>query len=231
MSEQAATAEHNPADAADRSRPRIGLFGGTFDPVHYGHLRPSLEIAEHFRTDRLYLLPNHRPVHRGQPGAATEHRIAMLELATGGVDELAIDAREASRDRPSWTVDTLTEWRREEPDACLIFFMGIDAFADFDTWGGWQRILELANLGIIDRPGATLSAFASDLIATQNAACGARIADESVGVIERVEVTQLAISATDIRRRVASTRDIRFLLPDKVAEYISAYGLYRQGGD
>lgn len=211
--------------------PRIGLFGGTFDPVHFGHLRPAIEIAERFRLDRLYLLPNHRPVHRDQPGASTEERIAMLELALGGIDTLAIDDREARRDKPSWTVDTLGEWRSQCPEACLIFFMGVDAFARFDTWGGWQRILELANLGIIDRPGATLSTFAEQLIDTQRAACGARIRDDSTGVIERFDVTQLAISATDIRRRVGLAHDIRFLLPHRVAEYIVNHGLYRQAAD
>ncbi len=209
-------------------RARIGLFGGTFDPVHYGHLRPAIEIAEHFRLDALHLLPNHRPVHRGQPRASTDDRIAMLELALAGIDTLAIDTREAFRDRPSWSVDTLTEWREEHPEACLIFFMGVDAFARFDTWGGWERILELANLGIMDRPGASLSSFAEQLIATQRSACGERIEDHSTGVIQRFEVTQLSISATEIRRCVSEDQDIRFLLPDQVTEYIVKHGLYRQ---
>ena len=206
---------------------RIGLFGGTFDPVHFGHLRPAVELVEAYELNTLFLLPNHRQVHRGPAHASTSTRIDMLELAIAPTERLAIDAREAVRDKPSYTFDTLTEIRDEHPQATLLFFMGLDAFAKYDTWYQWQEILELANLIVMPRPCAAHSAFSSDLLASQRLRCGARVRNGHTGVIEECEVTQLAISATDIRRRIASDLTVRFLLPEAVSEYIVANALYR----
>lgn len=206
---------------------RIGLFGGTFDPVHFGHLRPALELAEHFSLDTLYLLPNHRPQHRDQPQASTAERIAMLEISVKEVPRLEVDVREAMRDEATYTFDTLTELREDQPAATLIFFMGVDAFAKFDQWHRWQDILELANIVVIDRPDSTLSEFANGLISRQAEQAGRSIQPGSVGVIERCKVTQLSISATDIRRRVNEGYNIRFLLPDPVREYIYDHKLYQ----
>ena len=210
----------------DSSVPRIGLFGGTFDPVHFGHLRPAVELAERFALDRLHLVPNHRPVHRGPTRASTDHRIAMLRLATGNTDNLVVDTREALRDEPSFTFDSLTDVRAENPGATLIFFMGLDAFAQFDTWHNWQDILTIANLVVIGRPGAAHSQFSAELMSTQRTNCGSKIRNSHSGVIEECDVTQLAISATDIRRRIGKELTVRFLLPEPVSEYIVENRLY-----
>lgn len=207
---------------------RIGLFGGTFDPIHYGHLRPAVEMAERFSLSTLYLLPNHRPAHRGPTAASTDSRIDMLELALENAPHLAIDGREALRDRPSYTIDTLREVHAEQPEATLLFFMGMDAFAAFDTWHEWEAILTLANLVIVNRPEARHSAFSADLLTRQQANCGERIISGRCGVIEICDVTQLAISATDIRRRIAQNLSVRFLLPEPVLEYIGQNSLYRK---
>jgi len=206
---------------------RIGLFGGTFDPVHFGHLRPALELAEHYALKTLYLVPNHRPQHRSAPLASTEQRIAMLTAAVLDVPRLAVDTREASRDRATYTIDTLHAVRKENPAATLLFFLGVDAFAKFDQWHRWEEILELANLVVIQRPEAQLSSFATNLVATQTEKEGSVISAGTTGVIEQYQTTQLAISATDIRRRVAAEQNIRFLLPDAVREYILQHQLYR----
>lgn len=206
---------------------RIGLFGGTFDPVHFGHLRPAVELAEAYLLDTLYLLPNHRPAHRGPASASTAHRIAMLELAIEGTERLEIDAREALRDKPSYTFDTLTEVHAEHPQATLLFFMGLDAFAKYDTWHQWEDILELANLVVVKRPDARHSTFSANLLATQQQRCGDSIKEGQSGVIEECEVTQMAISATQIRRRIDKQLTVRFLLPDTVSEYIVGKSLYR----
>jgi nicotinate-nucleotide adenylyltransferase len=205
---------------------RIGLFGGTFDPVHYGHLRPALELTERYVLDTLYLLPNHKPAHRSAPGASTVQRIEMLSLAVDGVSRLSIDSREANRDKPSYTVDTLAEVRNEHPDATLLFFMGLDAFSNFTQWHRWQEILILANLVVIDRPNVDLSQFSADLLRSQAELFGEQIVDGSTGVIERCPVTQLSISATAIRACVNAGHSIRFLLPDEVREYIEQQRLY-----
>lgn len=210
--------KHNPQ--------RIGLFGGTFDPVHLGHLRTAIELAEGYSLNQLRLLPNHRPAHRDQPTASTAQRIEMLEIATQNLSRLIVDPREAMRDTASYTVDTLNEVKQEYPDTTLIFFMGQDAFSQFDTWHRWQEILELANLVVIDRPDAQLSDWASNLMAEQAARVGQRIVDSATGVIERHSVTQLAISATDVRRRIANDQSVDFLVPERVKQYIVKHGLY-----
>jgi len=211
-----------------QSQQRIGLFGGTFDPVHFGHLRPAIELAEHYALDQLRLLPNHRPVHRGKPTATTAQRIDMLEIATSEITQLIVDPREAMRDKASYTYDTLTELHTEFPQASLVFFMGLDAYSAFDTWHRWQDILGLANIVVIDRPDAQLSDWAAALIDTQKQQFGSRIADVAAGAIERRSVTQLAISATEIRECIANRQSIDFLVPERVKQYIVEHGLYHQ---
>lgn len=207
---------------------RIGLFGGTFDPVHFGHLRPAEEMAEQFALSTLYMLPNHRPVHRAPTSANTDSRIDMLDMAVRDAPQLAVDAREAQRDKPSYTFDTLQDVRAENPGATLLFFMGMDTFAAFDTWHEWEGILQIANLVIANRPDAAHSDFSASLLARQQQRCGRHITDGQSGVIEICDVTQLNISATDIRRRIAQRLSVRFLLPQSVVEYIGQHNLYRE---
>ena len=197
------------------TRPRkIGVLGGTFDPIHYGHLRPALELSEALELDAMTLIPNHRPVHRGQPQATTEQRLAMLGLAVEGTI-LQVDDSEARRDEPSFTVDTLQAMHDENPKNSLVFCMGEDAFNGFASWHRWERILELANIVVMERPDTQLSTWALQLI------------EQRSSVIERRPVTQLSISATDIRRRVFHGLSIRYLVPEPVKEYIMHNNLYQ----
>ena len=221
------TADEVADPVRSRAAERVGLFGGTFDPVHFGHLRPALELAEAYALEVLYLVPAHRPAHRGPTGASSAARIAMLERAVADVPRLAVDAREARRAGPSYTVDTLAELRAERPRATLLFFLGRDAFAGFERWHRPDDILALANLVVVERPGESLPASAEALIRRQRERSGARVVDGATGVIERADVTQLAISATDVRRRVAAGQNPRFLLPECVRAYIGEHGLYR----
>jgi len=206
---------------------RIGLFGGTFDPIHFGHLRPAVEIAEQYQLASLYMMPNHRPAHRGPTGATTQQRIAMLNLALQNTARLKIDSREARRDKPTFTVDTVEEIRAEKPKATILFFLGMDSFRAFDYWHDWEGILNLCNLVVLNRPGSDHTDFSRQLLERQRANRGNEIVNGSTGVIETCDVTQLAISATDIRRRIADDQSVRFLLPDTVSEYIGANNLYR----
>lgn len=206
---------------------RIGLFGGTFDPVHFGHLRPAVEIAEMYNLSSLYLMPNHQPGHRGPTGASTDHRIEMLSMAVEHAPGLVVDTREARRKEPTFTIDTLHEIHHEQPDATLVFFLGMDSFSAFDTWHEWEQILTLTNLVVLNRPGAQHSEFSRQLMDRQQESCGSQIVNGNTGVIQTCQITQLAISATDVRRRIASDLSVRFLLPDEVSEYIDANNLYR----
>jgi len=205
---------------------RIGVLGGTFDPIHFGHLRPALELTEALRLDVMTLIPNHQPVHRGQPQATTAQRLAMLKLGVQGT-ALKVDDREARRDEPSYTVDTLQAMRDQMPGSELVFCMGEDAFNGFDRWHRWQQILELANIVVMSRPDTQLSPWALQLIKQQAKTVGKTIDDAPVGVVERQAVTQLSISATEIRRRVSHGLSIRYLVPEPVKEYITRNDLYQ----
>ena len=209
---------------------RIGLFGGTFDPVHYGHLRSALELREALGLHEVRFIPCHHPPHRDTPAASADQRLHMLKLALSGADFCVIDERELAIERPSYTVETLMALRQEFPQAPFYWFMGMDAFAGFNTWHRWTEILELTHLVVTPRPGSgqVLPAELEALLKDRHAPIGQ--ATEGVmfqaGSIFIQTVTQLDISATHIRRLVASNHSLRYLLPEPVRQYIEEENLY-----
>ena len=206
------------------------IFGGTFDPVHLGHLRVALEVSEALDAD-VRLLPAPVPPHRPQPLATAEQRLAMLEIGLSGCARLHADDRELRRDGPSYSVDTLAEWRAElGADAPLVLCVGADAFAGFATWHRYEDIFELAHVLVLTRPGsADRVAWPEALRAQAVARRGtlAQLREQPAGRIAELAVTPLAISATAVRTLIAAGRDPRFLVPDAVAEYIARMGLYQ----
>jgi len=206
---------------------RIGIFGGTFDPVHFGHLRPALELRESLGLDMVRLLPCHVPAHRDTPGATTLQRIAMLKLALGDVSGLMVDTRESERDTRSYSFTTLLTFREDYPESQLVFFMGMDAFAKFSTWHRYEDILELAHLVVIERPGSSLSGVEERLLMSRQVD---RLNETHVcaGSIVLQRVSQSDISASRIRSLVAAGRDIRYLVPESVRDYILQQRLYQQ---
>ena len=133
----------------------IGILGGTFDPIHHGHLRLAVEMREGLGLEELRLIPALQPPHREAPIAGAEDRLAMLEAAVARANALHIDTRELVREGPSYTVDTLLSLRAELPAQPLCLIIGMDAFCYLDTWHRWQDVLELAHIGIARRPGTT----------------------------------------------------------------------------
>ena len=207
---------------------RIGLLGGTFDPVHFGHLRGALEAAECLGLDELRLIPSARPPHRGQPRASAEQRLAMVQLATGGVTGLMVDDRELQRDRPSYTVETLESLRSELGDTVTLFMiLGWDAFGGLPAWHRWEELLGLCNLVVLQRPDydPELPEVLKDLLAARSVSDPGSVSAR-YGQIICLTQTPLAISATLIRQLVAERRSPRFLLPDAVLDYIETHGLY-----
>ena len=204
---------------------RIGLLGGTFDPVHFGHLRPAVEVRAALDLDELRLLPCRVSPLRDEPAAAPEHRLAMLRLALEGQEDLRLDARELEREPPSYTVDTLAAVRAEEPEARLFFVLGADAFADFDRWHRWDGILELAHLVVTRRPGASLEVPAG--LAERVSEDPRDLARAASGRVLVQPVTQLDISATAIRRLAATGGDLRYLMPEAARQYLQRHQLYR----
>ncbi|GIZ12397.1 nicotinate-nucleotide adenylyltransferase [Pseudomonas sp. NCCP-436] len=207
---------------------RIGLLGGTFNPVHNGHLRAALEVAELMVLDELRLVPSARPPHREMPQVSAEQRLAMVKLAVADESRLSVDDRELRRDRPSYTIDTLESLRAELSASDQVFLLlGWDAFCGLPSWHRWQALLEHCHLLVLQRPDAGSEAPEAlrDLLAARSVSDPLSLAGPG-GQISFIWQTPLAISATQIRQLLATGRSARYLLPDAVLAYIQAHRLY-----
>jgi len=214
---------------APRLQP-VGILGGTFDPVHFGHLRLAEELGDLLGMEEVRLIPSSLPPHRADPGVSAADRYEMVRLAVAGNNRLMADDRELHRLGPSYTVDTLTELRQElgtERPLCLM--LGADAFAALLTWSHWQRLFELAHVVVATRPGYALDF--DDLPEPLSTEARARFATAlgatPAGSVITREIAALDISASAIRRGVAAAQSVRYLLPDSVLDYIQAHRLYR----
>ncbi|MFN5746404.1 MAG: nicotinate-nucleotide adenylyltransferase [Methylococcaceae bacterium] len=209
----------------------IGVYGGTFDPVHYGHLRTALEVSEALRLRQLRYIPCQIPPHRERPGASAGQRLGMLEAALQDAGAaVMIDTRELERPGPSFMVDTLTSLRQEiGPEQPMGLILGMDAFLGLPRWHRWQSLTTLSHLLVMQRPGYRpelphdLDQFAS----TRVEITPDRLHLCPAGLIHFVEVTQLEISATRIRRCIAEGRSARYLTPDPVLAMINRLKLYQ----
>ncbi|MWV12217.1 nicotinate-nucleotide adenylyltransferase [Pseudomonas sp. R-28-1W-6] len=208
---------------------RIGLLGGTFNPVHIAHLRAALEVAEQLALDELRLIPSARPPHREAPLVSAEQRLAMVRLAVEGESRLTVDDRELRRAKPSFTFDTLESLRAElAADDQLFLLLGWDAFCGLPTWHRWQELLQHCHILVLQRPDADSEAPEAlrDLLAARSVSDPQGLVGPS-GQIAFVWQTPLAVSATQIRQLLAEGRSVRFLVPDAVLAYIQTHGLYR----
>jgi nicotinate-nucleotide adenylyltransferase len=183
---------------------RVGLLGGSFDPVHYGHLRAAQWAIENFSLDRVLLMPALQSPLKGSCFAGPDERRRMLELATSDNPVLGIEDCELRRAAPSYTVDTLKELKTREPETAFVLILGADAARDLDKWRSIDVIRSQAEVQVLDRPNASTS-FASDGLSFQG----------------------LAISSTDVRRAVQAGRSIRYLTPESVRLFIEEKGLYK----
>jgi len=207
----------------------IGIFGGTFDPIHYGHLRPALDVQQALGLSEVRFIPLAVAVHRGQPAGSAEQRLAMVRAAIDGQPGFVADDREIRRGGRSYTLDTLTEIHAEHPGAPLCLFVGGDAFSDFLTWHQPQDILRLAHLIVMTRPGSQTNHTGELARLAQERGCQdpAQLGASEAGRILFQPVTQLDISGTRIRQLVGAGKDVRFLLPDAVHDMIRRDKLYR----
>jgi len=205
----------------------IGILGGTFDPVHFGHVRPALDVVEQLGLSHLHLIPNAVPPHRPQPIATSQQRLMMLHLAVKNTPQLIVDDREIQRDGESYTVDTLLSLRQDYPDNPLYLLMGSDAFIHIQTWHRWQEILPLAHIVVMQRPDEDV-AMSEQLTEwyTENLAQTDDQQNVS-GKIWPIEVTQLTLSSTDIRAKMSQGLTPHFLIPDSVIQLIEQLKLYQ----
>lgn len=203
-------------------------MGGTFDPIHIGHLRSALEARELLGCDELRFIPCHQPPHRATPSVTSVQRLRMIELAIAAEPGLRVDAREIKREGPSYTIDTLAELRAEiGVDCALYLLIGMDAFVELDTWLRWNELLNFANLVVMQRPDSVFpqQGAVADLLRAHRV----ELNDVKVkmhGAIAIVQLTPLPISATAIRALIHAQRSPRYLLPDAVWQFIREQNLY-----
>ena len=206
----------------------VGIFGGTFDPVHYGHLRAALEAREMLELEDFRLLPAGTPPHRSNTVASGIHRLAMLRLAVAGYSGFKVDDREVRREGNSYMVDTLSEIRDETGESPLLLIIGQDAANALDSWHQWRTIFDLAHLVIMRRPESRI-AWSGELqsqVEQRLARDPKQLREKTAGLVLPLEVTQLAISSTGIRKQLLAGQSPRFLLPDAVIDYIGQNKLY-----
>ncbi|HUV47519.1 MAG TPA: nicotinate-nucleotide adenylyltransferase [Actinomycetes bacterium] len=192
---------------------RIGVMGGTFDPIHHGHLVAASEVASSFNLDEVVFVPTGAPWQKSDRAVSpAEDRYLMTVIATASDPRFSVSRVDIDRDGPTYTLDTLRDLRAQYPDSEEFFFItGADALAQLLTWRGVEALFALAHFVGVTRPGHTL-------------------ADPGLptGEVSLVEIPALAISSTDIRERVGSGRPVDYLVPEGVARYVGKRGLYRQ---
>ncbi|MGZ8224752.1 MAG: nicotinate-nucleotide adenylyltransferase [Methylobacter sp.] len=233
----------------------IGIFGGTFDPIHYGHLRSAVEVKDIFGLTEIRFIPGAKPPHREQPVAIAMRRLQMLELAIKNQPGLICDTREMEREGYSYTVDTLKSLRKEFPRESLLLFIGSDAFNNLTTWHQWQQLFDYAHIVVMTRPCFEIQELDEIFKVTlarggcknesnridplkpslENNFFKARqtedikeLAHKTGGKLFFQRITQLDISATAIRKMISEKKNPGFLLPDAVIEYIKQHRLYEK---
>ena len=216
--------------AAQSSLAPLGVFGGTFNPVHYGHLRSALELVERLQLEQLRLMPSAVPPLRELPSCTAEHRAAMVELAVAGEPRLVCDVRELRRSGKSYTIDSLTELREElgaQRSVCMI--MGCDAVLDINAWYRWQDLLGLAHIVVIARPGWALpdSGEVAQWLQQHRLKDASALRERAAGGILVEELRPQAISSTEIRAMLAAGQSARYLMPQSVLDYIQIHNLYQ----
>ncbi|MFU2486538.1 nicotinate-nucleotide adenylyltransferase [Thauera sp. WH-1] len=214
----------------------LGLLGGTFDPIHLGHLRLAEEAREALGLAAVRLIPAGQPPHRGAPRSSAEHRLAMARLAIAGNAALEVDDGEVRSSDKSYTVLTLERLRAElGPARPLVLILGADAFEGLPGWHRWQELFELAHIAVANRPGyaphgrrwpATLSPELAAACHGRHRNDPADLATTPAGCVLPFDMTPLAISASLIRDLVRNGHSVRYLLPDSVLDYIAAHHLY-----
>lgn len=207
----------------------IGLLGGTFDPIHYGHLRIALEVLEALNLDAVRFIPCREPVYQKTVQTNAAHRLAMVQCALNGYPQFIADARELNRKTPSYAVLTLQSLRQEFPQSSLCWIMGADQFADLYHWYQWEQLIDLCHLVVVSRGSQRLIVQQPEvqaLLERTGTKDKTLLTEVPRGAIYHLKTTRLDISSTKIRNLVAAGRNPHFLTPECVVEYIAANHLF-----
>jgi nicotinate-nucleotide adenylyltransferase len=206
----------------------LGLFGGTFDPIHNGHLRTAFELLRALKLAEVRFLPTGNPPHRESTQADAAQRLAMVRAAVADQPGFTVDDREVRRTGLSYSVDTLTELRAEFPHRSLCLLLGMDAFLGLPNWHRWQEILELAHVVVAHRPGwkAPTQGPLGEVMVDRGTGAIRDLHGSQAGKIYVHAVTQLEISSTELRQMLVAGGDPRYLVPDSVREVVRQLGCY-----
>lgn len=208
-----------------------GLFGGTFDPIHCGHLRTAYELWQELKLDEVRFLPTGSPPHREQPSASAAMRLKMVQAAVADQPRFVVDDREVRRSGVSYSVDTLTELRQEYPQRSLCLLLGMDAFLGLPNWHRWRELLPLAHIVVAHRPGwkAPAKGPLGELMVDHGTGSIRDLHERPAGCVYVHAVTQLEISSTELRALIIAGRDPRYLVPDQVRQIILETRCYAAG--
>jgi nicotinate-nucleotide adenylyltransferase len=209
----------------------IGILGGTFDPVHHGHLRLALEVYQSCALAEVRLVPLHTPSHRQSPATLPEQRLQMLNLAIEKVEGLVVDERELQRGDVSFTVDTLRSLRKELRQQPLCLIMGMDAFQTLHKWHEWTSLLDYAHIIVARRPGSDLKLANAKVSEFYKKNITTELSDvhtQEAGKILDISIAELDISSTRIRELISTRQDVHYLLPEDVISYIEQEDLYHR---
>lgn len=217
--------------ADDNRRSLVGILGGTFDPIHHGHLRMAEDLADALKLDEVRFIPSANPPHKQSPNTSAKDRCEMVKLAIASNPRFILDDRELKREGASYTIDTLLSLREElGQQAALCLIMGSDAFVEFDSWHRWREILQHCHIVLVERPNMQLtSALRTELqsFLRDHYAEAEKLSSSAAGYINIQRITALDISATVIRKNMSTGRSTRYLLPDRVIDYIQHHQLYK----
>ena len=211
----------------------IGLLGGTFDPIHFGHLRMAQELGEALQLDEIRFIPAAVPPHKATPSVSASARAVMVRLAIAHNPYFSVDERELNRSGASYTIDTLQSLRDELGQDCsLVLLMGSDAFTQLYSWHRWQELITLCHIGLVQRPITSTSKtllpkILETFLQEHYAEHSENLHSQAAGYITMQQVTALDISATKIRMALQQKQSVRYLMPDSVIDYIHTHGLYQ----
>ncbi|HEU4485025.1 MAG TPA: nicotinate-nucleotide adenylyltransferase [Povalibacter sp.] len=210
----------------------IGIFGGTFDPIHFGHLRTAFELLQALRLSEMRFMPAGNPPHRESTIASAEVRLAMVQAAVDDQPGFVVDDREIRREGLSYSVDTMRTLREDFPDRSLCLIVGMDAFLGLPKWHQWRELLNLTHLVVAHRPGWRAPSMGplGELLVDRGTGRINDLHEALSGCIYIHAVTQLEISSTEVRKSIAAGRDPRYLMPDAVRSIIGQTGCYRRKG-
>lgn len=205
-------------------------FGGTFNPIHYGHLQVALEVSEALNAGSVHLLPNYLPPHKASPDVSAAQRAKMCELACQLDRKFTLDSRELNSAQPSYTIATLKQLKAEHPNTAICFMIGMDSLQTLDTWRDWRQLTEYCHLVVAARGGyqAQFNDNISAFLASHQTDNPQDLQSKTAGYVYLVETSELMISASQIRQRYQKQQNCQCLLPEKVNDYIIQHRLYTQ---